>query len=280
MTTPRDDPIVPAPGTRLHGPALGIDVGGTGVKAALVDLASGTLLSSRVRLKTPAPATPEAVAETIRLVVEGVAAEVDVPSDIPVGCGLPGVVKHGRLLTAANIDKSWIDAPVAEIVGRSIGRPVHALNDADAAGVAEMALGAGRDMGGTVLLLTIGTGIGSALFIDGALVPNTELGHLELGETDAEIQLSGAARERRGLSWREWAEEFNVYLARIELYLWPDLLIFSGGVSKSIDRYSAHLRTRAPVVPAHFLNAAGIIGAALSAAAAASPGTDVAPTAG
>lgn len=268
MRQPADDPIVPSPGARLAGMALGIDVGGTGVKAALVDCASGTLISKRVRLKTPIPATPEAVAATIAEVVEGVAAEVELPPDLPVGCGLPGVVKYGRLLTASNIDKSWLDAPVEQIIGDALGRSVHALNDADAAGVAEMSLGAGRGKGGTVLLLTIGTGIGSALFIDGALVPNTELGHLEVNGRDAELELSGAARERRGLRWPEWALEFNAYLARVELYLWPDLLIFSGGVSKSLEKYAPYLETRAPVVAAHYLNTAGIVGAAMAAAAA------------
>jgi polyphosphate glucokinase len=268
MTQPVDDPIVPLPGARLAGTALGIDVGGTGVKAALVDCASGTLISNRVRLKTPDPSTPEAVARTIADVVQGVAADVELPPDLAVGCGLPGVVKYGRLLTASNIDKSWLNAPVEQIIGDALGRPVHALNDADAAGVAEMSLGVGRGMGGTVLLLTIGTGIGSALFIDGRLLPNTELGHLELDGREAELELSGAARERRGLRWREWAVEFNAYLARVELYFWPDLLIFSGGVSKSLEKYAPHLETRAPVVAAHFLNTAGIVGAAMAAVAA------------
>jgi polyphosphate glucokinase len=268
MTKPTDDPIVPRPGVRLSGPALGIDVGGTGVKAALVDLSTGELLTSRVRQKTPLPATPEAVLETVRQVVDGVAAEHDIPSDAPAGCGLPGVVKYGRLLTAANIDKAWVDTPVEEWLSSTLGRPVHAVNDADAAGVAEMSLGAGRGRGGTVLLLTLGTGIGSALFIDGHLVPNTEFGHLEFKGEDAETLVSGAARDRRGLSWKEWAAEFDEYLARLELYFSPDLFIFSGGVSKSMRKYAELLHTRAPIIAAEFLNLAGIIGAAMSAAAA------------
>jgi polyphosphate glucokinase len=268
MSEPTDDPIVPRPGVRLSGPALGIDVGGTGVKAALVELSTGELLTSRVRLKTPLPATPQAVLETVRRVVDGVAAEHDIPSDAPAGCGLPGVVKYGRLLTAANIDKAWVDTPVEEWLAEALGRPVHAVNDADAAGVAEMALGAGRDRGGTVLLLTLGTGIGSALFIDGHLVPNTEFGHLEFKGEDAESLVSGAARQRRGLSWQDWAAEFDEYLARLELYFSPDLFIFSGGVSKSMRKYAELLHTRAPIIAAEFLNLAGIIGAAMSAAAA------------
>ena len=280
--TVRDDPIVPAPGTSLTGRALGIDVGGTGVKTALVDLASGELISSRVRLKTPLPATPSAVADTVRQVVDTVAAECDLPADLPVGCGLPGVVKFGRLLTATNIDKAWLDVEVEKLIGDALGREVHALNDADAAGVAEMALGAGRGVPGTVLLLTIGTGIGSALFIDGVLVPNTELGQLEFKGQMAEQLVSGAARDRRGLKWKAWAAEFNEYLARVELYLWPDLFIFSGGVSKSMAKFAPLLDCRAPFVAAHLLNTAGIIGAALSAGAARGAGANppVEPPAG
>jgi polyphosphate glucokinase len=268
MTQPTDDPFTPAPGTRLSGTALGIDIGGTGVKAAVIELSTGELLSSRVRLKTPTPATPEAVLKTVRQVVDGVAAEHDLAADLPVGCGLPGIVKYGRLLTAANIDPAWVDTPVEDMLAGTLGRPVHAVNDADAAGVAEMRLGAGRGHRGTVILLTIGTGIGSALFIDEILVPNTEFGHLEFKGKDAETLVSGAARNRRDLSWSAWALEFDEYLARLELYFSPDLFIFSGGVSKSMSKYSERLHTRAPIIPAHFLNLAGIIGAAMSAAAA------------
>lgn len=274
MKPPADDPIVPRPGAALGGVALGIDVGGTGVKAALVDLSTGELLTSRVRQKTPTPATPEAVLETVGQVVEGVAAEREIPAGAPVGCGLPGVVKYGRLLSAANIDPAWIDTPVEEWLAGTLGRPVHAVNDADAAGVAEMALGAGRGKLGTVLLLTIGTGIGSALFIDGHLVPNTEFGHLEFRGQDAETLVSGAARDRRELSWKAWAVEFDEYLARLELYVSPDLFIFSGGVSKSMHKYRDLLHTRAPIIAAEFLNLAGIVGAAMSAAAATGYETD------
>jgi polyphosphate glucokinase len=246
--------------------ALGIDVGGTGVKAALVNLADGSLASQRVRFDTPEPSKPAAVVATIAQVVSAVADEVRLPAGMPIGCGVPGVVKGGRLLTAANIDKGWLKVSAAELIGEALGRRVHLLNDADAAGIAEMEFGAGRDHHGTVLMLTIGTGIGSGLFLDGRLVPNTELGHLEVDGRDAETRLSGAARERRGLKWPRWATEFNDYLARVEAYLWPDLIILGGGVSKSFAKYDQWLTARAPIVAAQFLNSAGIVGAALYAA--------------
>jgi polyphosphate glucokinase len=249
--------------------ALGIDVGGTGVKAAVVDSGSGELLTSRIRIRTPVPSTPQAVAQAIAEVVEQLAAERPMEPDLPVGCGLPGVVKDGRVRTVANIDEGWLKVSAEEVIGAAIGRRVWAINDADAAGIAEMRLGAGRGQGGTVLMLTIGTGIGSAIFIDGRLLPNTELGHVEYMGYAAETELSGVARDRRGLKWREWAAEFNGYLARLEEHFWPDLIIFGGGVSKSMHKYREQLVSRAPIVPAHFLNTSGIVGAALCAVAAA-----------
>ncbi len=262
------DPPIPVPGTRLKGIALGIDVGGTGVKAALVDLATGKLASDRVRERTPQPATPEAVTETVASVVGQVLDGEKVPDDLPVGCGLPGVVTDGVLRTAANIDKAWVGVSVEGLVGEAIGRRVLGINDADAAGLAELAYGAAEGVPGTVLLLTIGTGIGSALFVDGRLVPNTEFGHLEFHGKDAELRVSGAARNRRGLGWKRWAREFDEYLDRLELYFWPDLIILGGGVSKDMAKYAHLLTTRAPVVPAQHLNVAGIVGAAYAAAAA------------
>ena len=262
-----DDPLIPRPGTRLKGLGLGIDVGGTGVKAALVDLATGTLASNRVREKTPQPATPEAVTATVASVVAQVLDGETVPDDLPVGCGLPGVVTEGILRTAANIDKSWEGVSVEGIVGEALGRRVLAINDADAAGLAELAYGAAEGVSGTVLLLTIGTGIGSALFIDGRLVPNTEFGHLEFLGKDAELRVSGAARSRRGLGWKRWAREFDEYLDRLELYFWPDLIILGGGVSKDMAKYEHLLTTRAPVKAAELLNVAGIVGAAYAGAA-------------
>jgi polyphosphate glucokinase len=265
-----DDPFIPDAGAaaRLTGAALGIDVGGTGVKAALVDLASGELRSERVREKTPQPSTPEAVVGSIGHVVDRILEEGHDMDGLPAGCGLPGVVKRGHLTTAANIDKAWIGAPAERLISERLGRPVLVLNDADAAGVAEMTHGAGRGRTGTILLLTIGTGIGSAIFVDGRLVPNTELGHVEFHGQDAETLISGASRERRGLGGKRWAREFNEYLADLELYFSPDLILIGGGVSKSWDKYATLLKTNAPLEPAQLLNVAGIVGAALAAAAA------------
>ena len=263
-----DDPLIPAPGTRLTGMALGIDVGGTGVKAALVNLATAELLSNRVREKTPQPSRPDAVAATIKSVIDRIVAENDIPPDVPVGCGLPGVVHDGRLTTAANIDPGWVGWPAEHKIGEAIGRKVMIINDADAAGLAEVAFGAAENVAGTVLLLTLGTGIGSGLFLDGALVPNTELGHIEVHGRDAETRLSGASRERRRIGWRVWAREFDFYLSHLELYLQPDLIILGGGVSKEMAKFGRFLHARAPIVTATYLNTSGIIGAAYAAAAA------------
>lgn len=269
----RDDLPTPDLGSKLTGRALGIDIGGSGVKAALVDLATGELASERVREKTPHPATPDAVAEVTASVVARTLEGTRVPKGLAVGCGLPGVIKDGRLKTAANIDPAWLDMSAEEVIGAAIDRPVLAINDADAAGIAEVTYGAAKGEMGTVLVLTIGTGIGSALFIDGRLVPNTELGHLELHGKDAETRVSGASRERRTIGWKRWSREFDEYLDRMEAYLWPDLIILGGGVSKEMARFEKSLSSRAPVRPAIHLNAAGIIGAAYAAASASRPAT-------
>jgi len=246
--------------------SLGIDIGGTGIKAALVDTATGELVTKRIRAKTPHPATPKDVAARVREVVDTVAQERQLADDLPVGCGLPSPVKDGVVMTAANIDKKWIGVSASELISDALGRRVHVVNDADAAAMAEVRIGAGRNCAGTVLLLTIGTGIGSGLVVGGQLVPNTEFGHIEIKGRDAETRLSGAARERRKLRWKAWAEEFDEYLARLDAYLWPDLIILGGGVSKMIERFGENLHTRAPLVPAQFLNTAGIIGAAMAGA--------------
>jgi polyphosphate glucokinase len=272
LADPGGDPSVPDPSTRLSGMALGIDVGGTGVKAALVDLGTALLIGPRIRERTPQPSTPEAVTATIASVVTKVLLGHDTPGALPVGCGLPGIVKDGRLASAANIDPGWVGWPATDNLGAAIGRPVLIINDADAAGMAELAYGAAEGRMGTVLLLTLGTGIGSALFIDGHLVPNTELGHLEFHGHDAETLVSGAARERRKLGWKVWTRQFNQYLARVELYLSPDLIIMGGGVSKEWPKWGRLVKTRAEVVTARYLNTSGIIGAAWAAAAVAGGG--------
>lgn len=245
---------------------LGIDFGGTGIKAALIDMSTGELASVRVRVNTPTPSTPEAVGEAVVRILSTISRDTAIPEGIPVGLGLPGVIKRGRVMTAANIDKAWIGSSADEVIGKAIGRPVFAMNDADAAGLAEVRLGAGREMRGTVLMLTVGTGIGSGLFLNGQLVPNTEFGHIEINGRDAETRISGAARERRRLRWKVWATEFNEYLARLEAYVWPDLIILGGGVSKVIDKYRELLKSRAPIEVARYRNTSGIIGAALNAA--------------
>jgi polyphosphate glucokinase len=262
------------------GLAIGIDVGGTGVKAAVVDLATGELHSPRVRRPTPQPATPEAVIGIAATVVDQLVATGHATQDMPAGCGLPGVVKDGRLKTAANIDVSWIDAPTQQLLADRLGRPCAIVNDADAAGVAELAFGAARGRMGTVLLLTIGTGIGSALFVDGVLVPNTELGHVLFHGRDAEALVSAVSRERRKIGWKRWAREFSAYVALLERYFWPDLIILGGGISKAFDRYGPHLVSRAPIVTASLLNSAGIVGAAMTGDHAARTGIASRPSRG
>ncbi|MGH2407360.1 MAG: polyphosphate--glucose phosphotransferase [Candidatus Limnocylindrales bacterium] len=259
--------------------AIGIDIGGTGVKAGLVDLASGELRSRRVRRPTPKPATPAAVIEAAEACVADLAGADGFGTDLPAGCGLPGVVKAGRLKTAANIDRTWIDAPAEQLFADVLRRPVAIVNDADAAGVAELAFGAARDHRGTVLLLTVGTGIGSALFFDGRLVPNTELGHVQFHGRDAETLISGVARTRRHVGWKRWARDFSAYVALLDAYFWPDLIILGGGISKEYTRYRERLVSRAPIVTARLLNTAGIVGAAMVGDAADRAGTASRPKA-
>jgi polyphosphate glucokinase len=239
----------------------GVDIGGTGVKGAVVDVTTGELVTDRIRVATPQPATPA----TVVPVVAGLIGDASYSG--PVGCAFPAVVKNGVACTAANIDASWIGTSVAGAVAdRLDGAAVSVINDADAAGVAEVRFGAGRDVGGVIIMLTVGTGIGSALFIDGALVPNTELGHLEVDGHVAEHRASEAAREKHGLSHKEWAERFNRYLEVVEALFWPDLVIIGGGVSKAPEKIMPLLEVRTRLAPATLANAAGIIGAALAAA--------------
>ncbi|MFO7532799.1 MAG: ROK family protein [Candidatus Limnocylindrales bacterium] len=253
----------------LTGIALGIDVGGTGVKAALVDLATAELITSRIREKTPQPSEPAAVIDTVASVVSRVLAEHKPVKDLAVGCGLPGAIKYGYMKTAANLDKGWVDLDATTALSQKLGTDVHVINDADAAGMAELAYGEAKGRPGTTILLTIGTGIGSALISEGRLVPNTEFGHLIMRKKASETLVSGAARTRRRLSWKAWATEFNEYLAMLEFFLWPDRIILGGGVSKESDRYWEQLVTNAELVKARFLNTSGIIGAAYAAGLAA-----------
>jgi polyphosphate glucokinase len=237
---------------------LGIDIGGTGVKGAPVDTKSGKLLAERYRIDTPKPATTEAVADTIRAVVEHFRWKG------PVGCTVPAVVKDGRLRTAANISKRWLGVDAVRFLGKATGLPVSVINDADAAGYAEMTFGAGRRRTGLVIMVTLGTGIGTALFINGHLVPNTELGHLELDGEDAERRAAASAREKKDLSWKRWSKDVDAYLDRLHAYFWPDLFIIGGGVSKQHAKFLPRLSQSVPVVPAKLRNDAGIIGAALA----------------
>jgi polyphosphate glucokinase len=245
--------------------ALGIDIGGTGMKAAPVDTATGTLLADRKKIDTPQPATPEAMSEVVKELVASFS------WNGPIGCTFPGVVVDGTLLTAANVDKSWIGTNAATLFGQATGQPVTMLNDADAAGVAEMTFGAGKGHEGTVLLLTFGTGIGSALFTKGNLVANTEFGHIEIHGHDAEKHASERAKVLDDLNWKHWAGRVDQYLKHMEALVWPDLFIIGGGISKEHDKFVPLLSgLHAQVVPASMLNDAGIVGAAMAAASATS----------
>lgn len=245
--------------------ALGIDIGGSGIKGAPVDLATGTLVADRVRIPTPDPSKPQAVAGTV---VELVGA-FDLAPDVPVGLTFPAPIKHGVVSFIANLHRSWKGVNVPDLMGEATGRRVVAVNDADAAGVAESVHGAGAGVRGLVLMTTLGTGIGSALMIDGVLVPNTELGHLEIDGHEAEHRASSAAKDREDLSWADWAARLQRYYETVEMLFSPDLIVVGGGVSKKHEKFLPLLRTVAPIVPAQLRNEAGIVGAALLAARAA-----------
>lgn len=239
---------------------LGVDIGGSGIKGALVDLDVGLLVGDRRRIETPHPATPAAVGD----VVGDVVAHFDWTAEV--GLTLPAVITGGIARTAANIDPSWIGTDVRSALGRRVPGPVEVLNDADAAGLAEVRYGAARDTAGVVLVLTFGTGIGSALFVDGRLVPNTELGHIDVGGVDGEKLAAASVKEDNDLSWAQWAERVQKYIDRLERFLWPDLIVVGGGVSKRADKWLPLIRHRTPIVAAQLQNAAGIVGAALAAA--------------
>jgi len=237
---------------------LGIDIGGSGIKGAPVELSTGEVLAQRYRIPTPEPATPEAVAHA----VGEIAKHFNWSGKI--GCGFPAIMKNGIAYSAANVDRSWIGADAAMLFTKTTGCHTFVINDADAAGLAEMAFGAGKGEKGVVILITIGTGIGSALFLDGKLVPNTELGHIELRGEDAEKRASDAARQRKEMSWQKFGKRFNDYMQRIEFLINPDLIIVGGGISKDFDKFSNKVNVRAKIIPAKFFNLAGIVGAALA----------------
>jgi polyphosphate glucokinase len=239
---------------------LGVDIGGSGIKAAPVDVGTGTLLAERVKQDTPHPSEPTAVAAVVRELVTGFAWTG------PVGITFPGVVVDSVVKTAANVDNAWIDTDAGELFGQVTGLPVTIINDADAAGLAEMTFGAGAGEKGTVLMLTLGTGIGSALFIDGILVPNTEFGHIEIRGKVAEKRASELVREEHNLDWGKWAGRVDEVLEHMEQLLSPRLIVIGGGVSRKSDKFLPLLTSlRARVVPAAMLNDAGIVGAAMAA---------------
>jgi len=237
---------------------LGVDIGGSGIKGAPVNLVEGRLVADRHKLLTPKPATPEAVVAS----VVSLAGEFE--SHGSVGVAVPAVVKHGVAQTAANIDPAWIGCDIAQLLQHALGRPVVVLNDADAAGIAEMRFGAGREQRGTVVMLTLGTGIGSAVFVDGALVPNTEFGHMDIRGKEAEHRASAQRRKDEDLSWEKWGVRVSEVLVAIEQLLWPDLYIIGGGVSRKHEKFLPLLECRTPVVTAALGNDAGIVGAALA----------------
>lgn len=238
---------------------FGIDIGGTGIKGALVDLDTGELLTDRFRFDTPKPSHPDAVADVVAQIVELGSYSGEV------GVTFPAVVQHGIARTAANIDKAWIGTDIAQVLTERLGMPAEVMNDADAAGLAEVRYGVGKDVTGTVLMLTFGTGIGSALFVNGVLVPNTELGHIEVDGKDGESRAAGSVKDAKGLSHAEWAKRVDRYLKVLEKGLWPDLIIVGGGISKKADKWVPLLTNRTPIKVAKLLNNAGIVGAALAA---------------
>jgi polyphosphate glucokinase len=261
------DSATDTPGTEAasgtpQGRGFGIDVGGSGIKGGIVDLDTGLLVGDRVKLVTPQPATPSAVAETIAAVVK------EFGWTGPLGVTYPGVVTDGIVQTAANVDRAWIGTNAREVISAELaGQQVTVLNDADAAGLAEERYGAGKDNSGLVVLLTFGTGIGSALIHNGTLIPNTEFGHLEVGGKEAEKRAASSVKDKNEWSYKRWAKEVTRVLIAIENAIWPDLIIAGGGISRKADQWLPLLENRTPVVAAALLNSAGIVGAAMASTA-------------
>ena len=239
---------------------FGVDIGGSGIKGAPVDVVSGELLEERLRFKTPKHSTPTAVGAVVAKLIAAFGWTG------PVGCAFPAVVQSGRIRSAANVDSSWVDADANKIFRKATGEKVHVVNDADAAGVAEIEHGAGVGVGGVVVMVTLGTGIGTAVFVDGVLVPNTEFGHITIEGQVAEHYAAAKVRRREDLSWSEWGMRVDTYLRSLENLTWPDLFIIGGGVSKYHEKFFPELSCRTPIVPAQLRNSAGIVGAASLAA--------------
>jgi len=237
---------------------LGVDIGGTGIKAAPVDTDTGELLAKRKRIKTPHPATPDAVVDVVEELVDHFSWEG------PIGIGIPAVVRQGVTLTASNLDKKWIGFVAGKAMTKALGRSVSLMNDADAAGLAEVAFGAAKGVEGTVVVVTLGTGIGSAVFADGRLLTNTELGHLKIDGVPAEDMASAKVKEDDDLSWKKWGRRLDEFLDELDRLLWPELFIIGGGISDEFDHYCKRLDLHAAVTPAEMRNEAGIVGAALA----------------
>jgi polyphosphate glucokinase len=242
----------------MHATAIGIDIGGTGIKGGLVDISTGELIGERVRIATPSGGEPE----DIVAVTAEVIAELNAPGDIPVGVCFPSSIKHGITMLAANISQRWIGFEAEKFFEHELGRNIHFVNDADAAGYAEVCYGAAQNQQGLVIMTTLGTGIGSAMIYNGVLIPNSELGHLEIDGKDAEKRASAIVREKKGWSYEEWAMRLQLYYSHVEMLFSPELFIVGGGVSKSYDQFLPLLDLKTPIVPATLFNRAGIMGAA------------------
>ncbi len=240
-------------------PVLGIDIGGSGIKGAPVDLSTGEFATERLRIETPQKSTPKNVAAVVQEIVTHFGEAI---GDGPIGITVPAVVTHGRTRSAANIDKSWIDCEAEKIFEDHLGRDIYLVNDADAAGVAEVHYGAAKGHPGLVLLTTLGTGIGSALLYRGVLIPNSELGHLEIDGHDAESRAAASVKDKLGLSYSDYVPRLQRYYERVEALFWPDLIVVGGGVSKKADKFLPKLKLKTEIVPAKLLNSAGIVGAA------------------
>lgn len=242
----------------MNATAIGIDIGGTGIKGGLVDVLSGEIIGERIRMATPQGGEPEDIARVVKEIIE----QLDAEKNVPVGICFPSSIRHGITMLAANISQRWIGFEAEKFFENELGRNIHFVNDADAAGYAEVFYGAAKNQEGLVIMTTLGTGIGAAMIYNGVLIPNAELGHLEIDGVDAEKRASGVVRERENLSYPEWAQRLQRYYSHVEMLFSPELFIVGGGVSKSHEKFLPLLDLRTPIVPATLFNKAGIMGAA------------------